>query len=172
MTDCPCEDESQHQGSPGLVADNEIVCRGTYDPMHYRPSGTIKPNFVRKKDLANGELSIWRLERDPAFGVAALADQLTKAGPAGNTLRAILAATAMQIRELRVPEYFPEDQRVLCVADDCRTDDNGGWHPEHATVSLAQIAGHEWDEQGDQFGSVAEGLVAIFKAKAVWPQPN
>jgi hypothetical protein len=168
MTDCPCEETLQHASSPGLVADDEIVCRGAYDPMHFKKN-RIRTNFVKRKDLASGQLSVWRLGRDPNFDAETLAIVLKEVAPPEQGLGAIMAAAAGQIRQTTMPDHFPNGQRVFCVADDCRTDDVGGWHPEHATVSLAQINDFAWDQDSDHFIAAVEALAAILKRKQVWP---
>ena len=169
MTDCPAEQVSQHANSPCVVAGKETVCRAAYDPMHTKSSGGIANSFIKSADLLAGELSVWRLARDPAFDIAALAGVLQAGGPAENTLKQICAATALAVRGVRV-EALGDDQRVFCVLDDCATDDDGGWHCEHAVIALETIENVVWQIQTEPFVAAREGLTVLLKRTAVlWP---
>ena len=167
MRGCSREAVSQHVESPGLVQDEETVCRGAYDPIHFNKSG-LKGAVVRPKDLISGELSVWRLERDPKFGLAAVVETLTAVGSQDHELREVLAAEVKEIRAIRFSVEPLVDRRVFCVLDDCTTDDVGGWHPEHATIGLCEIDGVVWEAGSDAFDIAKEGLVSFLKTRAVW----
>jgi hypothetical protein len=167
MTACPREQIAQHVESPGLVGDDETVCRGAYDPMHFNTTG-VRAAVIRPRDLIQGELSVWRLERDPAFDLEAVANKLIEVGPPGNRLREVLAATVGEIREMQFADMPLTDKRVFCVLDDCATDEDGGWHREHATVGLAEIEGVVWAAGTNPFDIVREGLVSLLKSRVLW----
>jgi hypothetical protein len=139
--------------------------------MHYGKTG-LRPNVIRAGELIKGELSVWRLARDPEFNLDALVNKLSAVGPPNDTLREVLSATAGAIRNLRMPELLPSGQRVFCVLDDCQTDNNGGWHSEHATIALEQIEGIEWANGTDPFDTAREGLIMLLKAHVRWPASN
>jgi hypothetical protein len=70
---CPLESRPQHQISPGVVADDELVCRAAYGPdMHYTRGGKIRNALIRDKDLEDGALSVWRDTNNTQEGRAAL----------------------------------------------------------------------------------------------------
>ena len=169
MTECLCEETSQHEHSPGVVEDGEGVCRGAFDPIHYNKGG-IRAAFVRPGQLLAGELSIWRFQRSPTFGLPEAHAQIEAAKSEGHTLRQILAARAEVIRkfEVRTGELEP-GRRAFCVVDDCTTTEEGGWHSEHAVVRLADHADFEWTAESDAFTAAKEGLLAIFKQSIIWP---
>jgi hypothetical protein len=171
MTVCPAEQQTQHDLSPGLVADAEDVCRGAYKPNHTNATGA-KSAMIKVGDLAKGELSVWRLGRDPAFDANAVAAQIEQ-GPPGGTLHQILAASVKAIRSAQVRhDNIPEGHRIFCVLDDCRTDNEGGAHPEHATVSLEPIAGVDWmAPNAPETLAAKEALFALLKRRVVWPIP-
>lgn len=167
MTGCPREETSQHAESPGLVLDAEVVCRGAYDPIHFNKSG-LKAAVVRPRDLIKGELSVWRLGRDPKFDLDAIVETLESVGVQDHSLREVLAAEAGAIRAITFVEEPLAGQRVFCVLDDCATDDEGGWHREHATAGLSEIDGVIWEAGSDPFDIVKEGLVSFLKSRAIW----
>ncbi len=168
MTDCPKEQTSQHEGSPGTVSDHEVVCRGAYDPIHFSKASSIKSAFVRPAHLVAGELSVWRLERDPAFGVAQVVAKLQSLTAEGQTLRQVQAASVAAIRGIRMPDLLDADQHIFCVIDDCRTDDDGGWHPEHAAIAMEEVEGIIWAVGSDPFDSAKEGLATLLRAQTIW----
>jgi hypothetical protein len=170
MTPCLCEGTPQHAHSPGLVQDQEGLCRGAFDPVHFNKSG-IKAAFVRPQHLLAGELSVWRYERDPEFGVGGARAEIEAAKPEGNTLNRILAARAAAIRkfEVRMGNDAP-GRRAFCVIDDCTTTAEGDWHSEHAVVRMADYEDFEWTVECDEFTVAKEGLLAIFKQTAIWSE--
>lgn len=167
MTACVREQTPQHPNSPGVVTDPEVVCRGAYDPIHFNKKGALRAAVVRPKDLIAGELSVWRRDRDPNFGLDGVKGELEKAAADGHELRLILGATAEAIRAIRL-EALGQNQRIFCVLDDCRTDEKGGWHPEHATVTLEPVPDVAWQLDTDPLDMAKEGLVALFKQQVLW----
>lgn len=169
MTACPAEQAQQHPNSPGIVASEEDVCRGAYAPNHTNAKGA-KPAMIKVGDLIKGELSVWRLQRNPTFTADAVAEQI-KDGPPGGTLHQILAASVRAIRAAQIcHDNIPAGHRIFCVLDDCRTDNQGGAHPEHATVSLEPVDGVDWAANGAlETLAAKEALFAVLKARVVWP---
>lgn len=169
MTVCACENETHHDQSPGLIADGETVCRGAFDPVHFNKSG-LKEAFIRPAHLLAGELSIWRISRDPDFGIESARERLEAAKPEAHTLKQILAAEVGRIRSIRLESIEGDSaKRAFCVVDDCTTTAEGGWHPLHAAIKLAVYEGFDW-EGTDEFSMAKEGLMAVFKQSCVWPQ--
>lgn len=170
MTGCHREQQTQHANSPGLVLDNEQICRGAYDPIHYNKQGVVKGAVVRPAHLIKGQLSVWRLGRDPMFGLDDVVDKLQEASVDTHVLRQVLAATAGEIRTIDFSNAGFAGRQVLCVLDDCAVDEKGGWHSEHATIGVADIEGVTWAIGTDPFDIVKEGLVNYLRVRSIWSE--
>jgi hypothetical protein len=138
------EQKPQHEVSPGPVSNDELVCRGAFDPRHVK-DGKITKAVINNKDLLHGALSVWRLgqgEYGDAPEEEAPTDVyerklrhiqgiLTENTPEGSTLYSILAPEAGQVRSLSLPDV---DGRLFAVIDDCVTDKDNGAHPLHCSI--------------------------------------
>jgi hypothetical protein len=168
MTTCECETISQHDQSPGLVADDERVCRGAFAPIHYNKSG-IKAGFIRPAHLLAGELSVWRIDRNQQFGLTGAREAIGATRQTDHTLEELLAASAQRIRQLEVrDEEDVPGRRAFCVVDDCSTTAEGDWHPEHAAIRMAEYDDFQWLDGSDEFTTAKELLFAVFKQSVVW----
>ncbi len=125
------ENESQDHRSPGPIQDDERICRGGFDPMHYT-KGKPKNSIIRADDLLTGSLSVWRggTGDQPDFDLAVA--QISKTVPAEQNLRSVFAPIAAEIRDIQLDE----PGRVFYVVDDCSTDENGGFHVLHAGIKI------------------------------------
>lgn len=125
---CPQELASAPLYGSLPVANDELVCRGAYMPMHYNRAGTrLKAAFIEKKMLLGGELSVWRLT--PVADPATLVPKLQKAD---RQLKAIHGLTAKEVRDLRDAEL---SRREFSVINDTRIDDAGGHDLQHAAIA-------------------------------------
>jgi hypothetical protein len=167
MSECPAEQTPQHEHSPGVVADEEIVCRGALDPMHFNKKGQVKAAFIRSTHLLDGELSIWRISRQPRFGVAEACHEIENTKPADQALKALYSAKVEQLRAFKI-SIEGDDKRAACVIDDCRTDEADGYHPEHAVIALSCHDGLDWKEDEAAFDAAREGLKVIFAQNPCW----
>ena len=99
MTVCVCEKTSQHAASPALVEGRERIGRGVYFSMHYNKAKTrITNQFLKRRDLASGDLSVWRLGEPYGAQVEDVAAILEESGPGGSELSHIYYAGAENIR--------------------------------------------------------------------------
>ena len=167
MSECPAEQDPQHEHSPGVVADEEIVCRGALHPMHFDKKGELKAAFIRSAHLLDGELSVWRISRQPHFGVAEACIEIENTKPADQALKRLYSANVKQLRALRIV-VDGGYKRVACVVDDCRTDEAGGYHREHAVIALSSHEGLDWREDQVAFDTAREGLKVIFAQNPCW----
>lgn len=169
MTACACETESQHPHSPGLVEDEEEVVRAGYDPTAVKKT-KVTAQLIRGKDLRAGSLSVWRSTRPGGFDQRAVSEQLERVKPQGAELAGMFSLVVSIIRGLRIEDEDGQliDAQVFCVKDDCRTDDLGGWHADHATIGLGDIDGIEWEPEGNAYLQAKEVLYARFKARLIW----
>ncbi|HVY51328.1 MAG TPA: hypothetical protein VHA07_07150, partial [Devosia sp.] len=138
------ESVSQHDGSPGVVRDDELMCRGAFDPMHYE-RGKVRSSFIKNGDLLAGELSVWRggTVRHSDDYITAV-QKIREHGPSGHSLRDIFSPSAGAIRDIRLDGH----ERVFYVIDDCRTDKDGAWDQLHAAIKIAlglKVASREDD---------------------------
>ncbi|MGV8864982.1 MAG: hypothetical protein ACOH2T_27990 [Pseudomonas sp.] len=129
------ESQCQHEQSPGLIVDDELVCRGGYDPMHYN-KGKPKQSIIRAAELLAGSLSVWRGGHGKMSDFIAAVDKI-RHGPPNQVLKQVFAPPAETIRDIAIEGA----DRVFYVVDDCRTDVNGGFDILHAGVQLAPELG-------------------------------
>lgn len=167
---CHCEAESQDPAmSPGPVHDGEILCRGGYNPLH-GPAPRIKDSFIRKLDLAAGQLSVYRWSEFARFDLAQVVNQLTRCPPRGretNSLGAVFCASAGALRSIRSPD---NEGRAVCIRDECVSDATGGKHPAHAHVALCSVEfPPETDLNSEEFKQVWSEVLRLFRAWQAWP---
>lgn len=104
-------------GSPGIVLDDEIVLRASYE-RHYqknkKPQPVVQPEFIRKSELRTGNLSIWRLLHlaDPAPEQVRAHMQAINAN---ELLREVFGVSAGVLRAIVLEDGCT---RCLCVVDD------------------------------------------------------
>lgn len=172
MTACACEAICQHPRSPGLVQDNEDVIRGGYDPQAIR-NDKVTAQLIRNRDLLGGCLSVWRCTRPNGLDKNGVLAQLNDLKPQNSRLAAMFSAKAMDIRALRIKDGASPlcEIRIFCVKDDCKTDENGAWHPDHATIALDEIDGIVWDVEETSYLQAKELLYAKLRSGRIWPNP-
>jgi hypothetical protein len=133
-TVCKLEASQRDIRSRGIVRDNEKLCRAGFDPDHYRKNGAVKQSLIPNKQLASGEVSVWRVsDTKDSTELAGVAKKLKP--PSNNFVRELLIASAAAIRELK-HEHYAEHR--FCVLDECVTDDVGGFDPAHAHVTFCR----------------------------------
>lgn len=163
---CPAEAFSRDPGvSPGPVENDETLCRGAFDPMHYDRKGVkIQPSVLRKRDLAQGQLSVYRESDRVSFSHDQVTDQIRRTGPSDQVLKQILSARASDVRAVRSPGV---DGRSVCVRDDCDCDASGNKHHAHAHIALCESAfPMPVDLETEAFKQVHRDLVTLFKRVA------
>lgn len=164
---CPLEQNSRDPASPGVVDDQETICRGAFGKKaHYNSSG-VKPTFIRDRDLLLGELSVWRLNHSD---IDEIRSELNARPPEGNTLWDLFGVSASAIRNIRTPSW---NGRVISVLDDCRIDDMGGKHPAHAVLGICQSLNLGPDDKASPvYVEIRETLVQLLKAGVIWTLPQ
>lgn len=160
------EKSSQHEASPGVVSDEELVARGAISPVHFNKSG-VKAAFVRPAHLVTCELSVWRTGVKDDFDADDARAEMSKTLGESQALKLVLGADAGAIRRLRI-DAAP-DRRVFCVVDDCRTDLEDGYHPCHATLGMNEATG-DWEQGSEHFLAAVEGLRALFVKRQLWAE--
>tara|TARA_R110000868_G_scaffold411715_1_gene707931 strand:- start:159 stop:704 length:546 start_codon:yes stop_codon:yes gene_type:complete len=167
MTVCVCEKTSQHAASPALVEGRERIGRGVYFSMHYNKAKTrITNQFLKRRDLASGDLSVWRLGEPYGAQVEDVAAILEESGPGGSELSHIYYAGAENIRFVEAASVNADQS--LCIKDDCTSGPDGECHPAHATIGLADVDGVDWDPDGTAFREVYESLALLFRKSVAW----
>jgi hypothetical protein len=170
-SDCPLEANQADKRSVGVVEDDELICRAAYDPMHFS-STTLKQAVIRSRDLFASELSVWRASEKSGLDDARVVAMLQATPPAKNTLGAVLAPTAKQIRGLRSPLV---EGRLFCVVDETDTDHQGGSDPAHAHIKICKrLHGQLEDTSSKLFLTLKEALFHLMRQHVVWgslPQP-
>lgn len=166
VSDCtrPClhEATSSDPISPGKIEDIEILCRAGYR-MHDN-KGNPRIGLIRSKDLANGELSVWRLDSAASPKLPILLEVLRERGPKNDELLSVFGVSAAQLRG--VLENHP-----LCAIDN--TDCGPDWprHPDHCVLAGCEALGFK--ELTDPYENVAfvavrRALLEIFKKNKIW----
>ena len=151
------ESQSQDHRSPGLVSDDERICRGGFDPMHYA-KGKPKNSIIRADDLLTGSLSVWRggVGSQVDFDLAVF--EIAKSAPAGQSLKSVFAPNASEIRDIQLGE----PGRVFYVVDDCATDGEGGHHVLHAGIRICPQLKIE-SKEDDRFLQAKSHLLRVLK---------
>jgi hypothetical protein len=156
---CPREQATFGAPSPGTVADDEIVCRAAFG-MHIKGSKLTK-SVIRKLDVTNGELSIWRVGdvENPTLGQLCL--KITP--PPNDAIDRLLAVQASEIRAIHGPQPA---SRAFSVVDDTRIDRNGGRDAQHAAIAPCR----SYDLADPiTIEDLVNKLFLLFKDRRVWP---
>lgn len=101
---CPRERAFVDSLATSPVGDDEYLCRAAYE-MHFR-SGKLQTSLIKAKDLAYGELSVWRLDPEDAGATNEVKRHLEEHAPLvrdgsrKQILKQLYAATAKSIRDL------------------------------------------------------------------------
>ncbi len=146
--------------SPGPVEDNEFLCRGAFNPRHFKKD-KLQPSFIPKKELAESRLSVYRESNKVAFSREAVIDQIRKTGSADQSLESVLSAEVLRIRAISAPGVTG---RALCVRDECECDREGSKHPAHAHIAICEMSfPAPVDQQTDIFLQIWRDLVTLFR---------
>lgn len=155
-----CEFEEGFKGadSPGPVKDAEKVCRGVYE--NHVEGSKIKKSALKKRDLADGSLSVWRLSQ--VDGVAAMASLLDEKGPADKALLFVWAPEVSALRQVRLEAA----SRALCVIDDT---DTGGGDTHAAHAAIAACRGAKLESGSPVFDKLFDDVFNLFRSSQIWP---
>ena len=131
----PCKYESQQfdQRSRGILCDDEKICRFSYS-IHYNKKGVLTASIIKRKDLLLGELSVWRLNKK--FTNKDLLE-IVKIGIEfepliSGEISKLQGLYGIDITEIR--NVSNECGRIFCIIDDCKTDSDGNFHPDHCVI--------------------------------------
>lgn len=168
---CANEHESHDEVSPGPVEDREFVCRAAFGKaMHYNASGKVKTSFVKNGDLLSGSLSVWRRRTAGDEEITTIQGIVAGYSPQNNILYDLFGALAEDVRAVRAP-LKPETQ-ALHIYDDCRTDNNGGKHPNHAVIAIcSECEPGELTSESLLYIEIRDELVKLLKKTTVWALP-
>jgi hypothetical protein len=163
---CVREQVSADPGvSHGPVAGGEELCRGAYDPMHFKKA-KLKNSFIKSKDLLNGHLSVWRLGDPAGLGIQEIANILGDFSPAENRLGEIKTCTAEAIRGLTI---FGHDGRVFSVIDNCEAYADGRKHRSHAVVAICrELNPQQMMAESPIFEEIRNKIYLAFEATTKW----
>lgn len=157
---CPLEAQQQDDRSPGVIGDDELICRAAYDPIAFRKS-KMTAAIVRGSDLLAGTLSVWRCSELAGTSASSIVEICEKNVPAKNSLAQVMAVKASAIRAIRSPEI---DGRLFCVVDETETDEAGGSHQAHAHIKICRRLLEQVKETDDlMFRVIKERLVFLFR---------
>lgn len=165
---CPKEALSIDVRSVGVIEDDELICRASYDPMHY-PRGRLQNSFVKAVDLFNGQLSVWRASAKTGLSPSDVAQIVAHSGPPDNTLKAMHAVPAGLIRSERA---LNSTGRLFCVVDETDIDDQGGSHPAHAHIAICEVQMATIDSRENVlFEYAKQRLIFLLKQPEanIWP---
>lgn len=170
-TNCASEQVSQDEVSPGPVGDLEYVCRAAYGKkMHYNASGRLRPSFVKNNDLLSGSLSVWRRHSGSEEELTTIRGIVSGYAPAESSLYDMFGALAKDIRAVRSAQK--PDTQALHVYDDCRTDNNGGKHPNHAVIAICSDCDPSaLSSESLLYIEIRDELVKLLKQTVVWSLP-
>lgn len=156
MTCPPCEFEqhTQHADSPGVVRDEEVMCRAAFDPMHKGRDNSPKTSIIKDKDFLSGELSTWRLSAFAGSTLEEIVEILNRSAPKKNSLWRVYGVAAGHLRSLTFPSIA--NARGLCVKDDCVCDNSGNAHRLHATLALCRVMLPDLQDSKDRFEEIAK----------------
>lgn len=157
---CPLEVQQQDERSPGVIGDDELICRAAYDPIAFRKN-KVTAAIVRGGDLLAGTLSVWRCSELAGTTVSSITEICRDNAPAQASLAQILAVKASAIRNARSSEI---KGRLFCVVDETETDDEGGSHQGHAHIKICMRLREQVKETDDlKFKVIKETLVFLFR---------
>lgn len=166
---CHREQISFDPESPGVVSDDEIVCRAGYGKKaHYNASG-IRPNIIRFEHLVAGELSVWRLPSNYSQDALDSIVEINEGhAPAKNELWDVFGMPVHELRALRVASI---EGRPLSVIDDVRT--GNGKDPRHAALALCEgIDASDWSKSHPAYIEIQDEILRIMKSNVVWKLPR
>lgn len=162
---CPREEISQDELSPGIIAADELIGRGAFDPSHGNArTGKIRQCLIPKAHLYGGKASVWRVG-GVGISIENLVTYLTASRE--DPLFAILAARADDIRAIRLAGT---EKRAFSLVDECECDAEGNKHPAHAHIALCQVqqsAGLSADSPA--FIDAHRALIETMKRTWIWP---
>ncbi len=148
---CASEDQQNDPKSFGRVLDEELICRGVFDPIHLNKKKTnIAMSVLRISDLKDCQLSVWRQGGQKEITQEDLESELLRAAKRSNrSVHSIIKAMADQIRS--IPVYGVDDSQAFCIIDDTICDPDRRKHPAHANIGfsdrLLEEIGHEQDHE-------------------------
>ena len=135
----PCKRESQQfdQRSHGILCDDEKICRFGYS-IHYDKKGALKKSIIQRKGLLSGELSVWRFKKE--YNNTDL-EQIVKIGierepKIEGEIRKLQGLYGIDVIEIRKMTY--KDGRLFCIIDDCKTNGDGNFHPDHCVIRFCE----------------------------------
>lgn len=167
LTQIAWESESASCHSPGVVANDELLCRQVLDPTHFDPvSGTIKPTFF--DDASNKGASCHRLAHISHQAVREMADARTAAvniNPPATGSRTAIGYTTFEASEVRsirlaassLPAVLP--RRGAAVYDTGLPEDNS-----HADVCQLVAGRQEGKSVRAQLWKLAKDRLVRFEA--------
>lgn len=165
---CPREQGSADpEVSPGPIAGDEEICRGAYDPMHFKRE-KLKSSFIRANDLLEGKLSVWRVATPPreSAGLDDIVKILEGFAPTDNKLYQVKACTAESVRKLSIAT---RSGRVFSVIDDCVAYPDGGKHPAHAVIAICEkLEPEKMTKDSELFEEIRNKIHLAFSANTKW----
>lgn len=100
-----------------------------------------------------------------------ISQTLSETGPSDATLYDLFSAETGRVREIRVTT-LPAIQ-ALHVFDDCRTDESGGKHPNHAVVAICrELKPESLSKDSPEYLEIRDELVKLFKQNIEWALPQ
>lgn len=170
MPYCEIELVKVDPDSPGIVLDEENICRGAYGPppsVHYKANKRLKVSqLVRTQDLVGGNVSVWRAGDQGHLSQDDLLQQLNLVAPAEQETYLLFSINVKALRERRIDEH---EGRVFCVTDDCVCDAAGNKHPAHASVGLCQtIKQLGLTAENPLLIAIKETLVLMLQTNVIW----
>ena len=165
---CPREGTPQDLKSAGIIDNDEVILRASYDPMHWR-TGRVANSFVRAEDLFKGELSVWRSSMKSGLSLADVFSIAKRLGPNGQVVKQLHGPTAQQIRDI----VCDQGHRLFCVVDETETDGLGGFHHAHAHIRICDGKRASMADTKDvMFQAARERLIFFMKQPDSTYQPN
>lgn len=165
---CVLEGLQQDSYSIGVVADDESIARGAYDPSHGRAATlNIGNGIITNRDLIAGTVSVYRIS-STGISIDDLVP-LLKGARKDAELFAISAASAAKIRSIK----RANGDRALCVLDECECDQAGNKHAAHAHISLCRVYSEGGVDANDpEYAQIKQDLLKLFRPKTsiVWPE--
>jgi hypothetical protein len=169
LDECPREQMSQDEVSPGVIGDDELICRALY-PSDTK-AGIVKSSAIPASQLWAGQLSVWRVSHLSGLTVEGLAELLNpRMHRRDETFDEIRGTPARQISNFKV-EGTPE--RAFSLLDECTMDNESNKHPAHAHIAICREQIQNLQRGDEIFIGLHEGLKLIFKAaQSIWRRAN
>ncbi len=154
---CPHEKVPQSAHSPGVISNDELICRGALDGSHgNKKSGVVRHTIIDKKALADGHLSIFRAGGNTGWGLADVAAQL-QSMKLIKPLFKVLGVSAGTLRAIKVGGVN------VCIVDETECDDQGNHHKLHGHVTPCRLHA-QLDPTTDQFDQLRLGIWTEYQA--------